>query len=50
MCAAPKRSGTACDAFVDIGGDRGDMPREEAEAFLGELETPENRYRPDVWG
>ena len=37
------------DAFVDIVGERGKMPREHAEAFLEELEMTEKRYRPDLW-
>ncbi|HEU5216837.1 MAG TPA: cytochrome P450 [Gaiellaceae bacterium] len=38
------------DAFVDIVAERGQMPREHAEAFLEELEMTEKRYRPDLWG
>ena len=38
------------DAFVDIVGERGEMPREHAEAFLEELEMTAKRYRPDLWG
>src|SRR5262249_15339703 len=45
----PMRDGVH-DAFVDIVGEHGDMPREHAEAFLEELEMTENRYRPDLWG
>jgi len=45
----PMREGVH-DAFVDIVGERGNMPREHAEAFLEELEVTEERYRPDLWG
>jgi sulfite reductase alpha subunit-like flavoprotein len=38
------------DAFVDIVGEHGGMPREHAEAFLQNLELTEMRYRPDLWG
>jgi cytochrome P450 / NADPH-cytochrome P450 reductase len=37
-------------AFVDIVEQHGSMPREHAEAYLDELETTEQRYRPDLWG
>jgi sulfite reductase alpha subunit-like flavoprotein len=38
------------EAFVDVVADRGGLPREQAEAYLDELENREGRYRPDVWG
>jgi cytochrome P450/NADPH-cytochrome P450 reductase len=44
----PMREGVH-DAFVDIVGEHGAMPREHAEAFLERLEMSENRYRPDLW-
>jgi cytochrome P450 / NADPH-cytochrome P450 reductase len=37
------------EAFVDLVTEHAPMPREHAEAFLSELETAENRYRPDLW-
>jgi sulfite reductase alpha subunit-like flavoprotein len=37
-------------AFIDIAEQHGAMPREHAEAYLDELETAEQRYRPDLWG
>jgi cytochrome P450 / NADPH-cytochrome P450 reductase len=37
-------------AFVDVVAEHGGMPREHAEAYLAELETTEQRYRPDLWG
>jgi cytochrome P450 / NADPH-cytochrome P450 reductase len=45
----PMRDGVR-DAFLDIVGEHGRMPREHAEAFLEELEVSEKRYRPDLWG
>jgi NADPH-ferrihemoprotein reductase len=45
----PMRDGVR-DAFVDIVGEHGRMPREHAEAFLEQLEMTEKRYRPDLWG
>ena len=37
-------------AFVDVVAEHGSRTPEEAEAYLQELETTQNRYRPDVWG
>jgi cytochrome P450 / NADPH-cytochrome P450 reductase len=45
----PMREGVR-EAFVDIVGEHGGMPREHAEAFLEQLEISERRYRPDLWG
>jgi len=45
----PMREGIR-SAFVDVVAENGSMPREHAEAYLYELETTENRYRPDLWG
>ncbi|HEY8723317.1 MAG TPA: cytochrome P450 [Gaiellaceae bacterium] len=45
----PMREGVH-EAFVDIGTEYGEMPREHAEAWLQELETTHKRYRPDLWG
>jgi cytochrome P450/NADPH-cytochrome P450 reductase len=45
----PLREGVY-EAFVDIATEHGKMPREHAEAWLQELETTLNRYRPDLWG
>jgi NADPH-ferrihemoprotein reductase len=45
----PMREGVR-DAFVDIVGEHGNMPREHAEAFVEELEVTKQRYRPDLWG
>jgi sulfite reductase alpha subunit-like flavoprotein len=44
----PMREGVR-EAFVDIVGEHGLMPREHAEAFLEQLEMSEKRYRPDLW-
>jgi cytochrome P450/NADPH-cytochrome P450 reductase len=45
----PMREGVR-EAFVDIAEAHGAMPREHAEAWLEQLETTEQRYRPDLWG
>jgi cytochrome P450/NADPH-cytochrome P450 reductase len=45
----PMRDGVRA-AFVDVVAEHTAMPREHAEAYLYELETVENRYRPDLWG
>jgi sulfite reductase (NADPH) flavoprotein alpha-component len=37
-------------AFLDVVAQHGSMPHEHAEARLAELETTEQRYRPDLWG
>jgi cytochrome P450/NADPH-cytochrome P450 reductase len=37
-------------AFVDVAAECLALPREHAEAWLEQLETTENRYRPDLWG
>ena len=37
------------EAFVEVVGVHGQMPREHAEAFLEQLELTEQRYRPDLW-
>jgi cytochrome P450 / NADPH-cytochrome P450 reductase len=36
-------------ALVDVVAEHGSLPREQAEAYLNELETTA-RYRPDLWG
>jgi NADPH-ferrihemoprotein reductase len=45
----PMRDGVR-DAFVGLISDHGSLPAESADAFMSELETTENRYRPDLWG
>jgi cytochrome P450 / NADPH-cytochrome P450 reductase len=45
----PMREGVRA-AFVDVVAEHGSMPREHAEAYLAELETTQQRYRPDLWG
>jgi cytochrome P450 / NADPH-cytochrome P450 reductase len=36
-------------AFTDVAAEHGSLPREQAEAYLGELEST-THYRPDLWG
>jgi cytochrome P450/NADPH-cytochrome P450 reductase len=45
----PMRAGVRA-AFIDVVASQGAMPREHAEAYLAQLETAEQRYRPDLWG
>jgi cytochrome P450 / NADPH-cytochrome P450 reductase len=45
----PMREGVRA-AFVELVAEHTAMPGEHAEAYLYELETVENRYRPDLWG
>lgn len=45
----PMREGVR-EAFVEIVAEYGEMPGEHAEAWLEQLETAQNRYRPDLWG
>jgi sulfite reductase alpha subunit-like flavoprotein len=45
----PMRDGVRA-ALVDVIAEHGSLPQEHAEALMHQLETTENRYRPDVWG
>jgi cytochrome P450/NADPH-cytochrome P450 reductase len=45
----PMRDGVRA-AFVDLIAEHASLPREHAEALLLDLETVDNRYRPDLWG
>jgi cytochrome P450 / NADPH-cytochrome P450 reductase len=45
----PMREGVRA-AFVDVVTEHGSMPRANAEEYLAELETTQQRYRPDLWG
>jgi cytochrome P450/NADPH-cytochrome P450 reductase len=36
-------------AFVDVVAEQGSLPREQAEAYVGEMERTAH-YRPDLWG
>ena len=45
----PMRVGVR-EAFVDVVAEHAAMPREHAEAFMEQLETQSERYRPDLWG
>jgi sulfite reductase alpha subunit-like flavoprotein len=50
VCGSQQMREGVREAFADIVAEHGTMPREHAEAFLEELETSQNRYRPDLWG
>ncbi|PWU17418.1 MAG: hypothetical protein C5B48_16000, partial [Candidatus Rokuibacteriota bacterium] len=45
----PMRDGVR-EAFIEIVAEHAPMPREHAEAYVEQLETKEQRYRPDLWG
>jgi cytochrome P450 / NADPH-cytochrome P450 reductase len=45
----PMRKGVR-EAFVDIVAEHGTRARDDADAWLQELETTHRRYRPDLWG
>jgi sulfite reductase alpha subunit-like flavoprotein len=38
------------EAFVDVVATHAAMPREQAEAYVDDLETRAGRYRPDLSG
>jgi cytochrome P450/NADPH-cytochrome P450 reductase len=50
VCGSQAMRDGVRDAFLDIVGEHGGMPREHAEAFLEQLEISEKRYCPDLWG
>jgi sulfite reductase (NADPH) flavoprotein alpha-component len=50
VCGSQAMRDGVREAFIDIVAERGQMPREHAEAFMEELETTKRRYRPDLWG
>jgi cytochrome P450 / NADPH-cytochrome P450 reductase len=49
VCGAQPMRAAVRAALVDVVAEHGSLPREHAEAYLGELETTA-RYRPDLWG
>jgi cytochrome P450 / NADPH-cytochrome P450 reductase len=50
VCGSQPMRDSVRAAFVDVAGEHGSLTREHAEALVHQLETTENRYRPDVWG
>ncbi len=50
VCGSQAMRDGVRDAFVDVVAEHGAMSKEHAETYLLELETIENRYRPDLWG
>jgi sulfite reductase alpha subunit-like flavoprotein len=50
VCGAQAMRDGVRSAFVDLIAEHASLPRERAEAVLLELETVDNRYRPDLWG
>jgi cytochrome P450/NADPH-cytochrome P450 reductase len=49
VCGAQPMRAAVRAAFVDVVAEYGSLPREQAEAYIDELETTA-RYRPDLWG
>ncbi len=49
VCGAQPLRASVRAAFVDVVAEYGSLPREQAEAYIDELETTA-RYRPDLWG
>ncbi len=49
VCGSQPMRDAVHTAFADVAVEHGSLPRERAEAYLGELETTA-RYRPDLWG
>ena len=45
----PMREGVRT-AFIDVVARHGSIPQARAQAYIAELETTEQRYRPDLWG
>jgi len=50
VCGAQPMREAVRAAFVELVAEHGSLPREHAEAFMHELESTQNRYRPDLWG
>jgi len=49
VCGSQPVRDAVREAFVDVAADHGPLPREDAEAYLQQLEST-TRYRPDLWG
>jgi cytochrome P450/NADPH-cytochrome P450 reductase len=50
VCGSQPMRDSVRAAFVGVAGEHGSLSPEHAEALMHQLETTENRYRPDVWG
>jgi len=50
VCGSQQMRDGVRAAFVDLIAEHASLPRERAESVLLELETVDNRYRPDLWG
>jgi cytochrome P450/NADPH-cytochrome P450 reductase len=50
VCGSQPMRDSVRGAFVDVVSEHGSLARKHAEAFMHELETTKNRYRPDLWG
>jgi cytochrome P450 / NADPH-cytochrome P450 reductase len=49
VCGSQPMRDAVRAAVVNVAAEHGSLPREQAEAYLQELETT-GRYRPDLWG
>jgi cytochrome P450/NADPH-cytochrome P450 reductase len=49
VCGSQPMRAAVRAAFADVAAEHGSLPREQAEAYLDELETTAH-YRPDLWG
>ena len=50
VCGAQVMRDDVRSAFVSVFAQYGAMTPEAAEAYMVQMATTENRYRPDVWG
>jgi len=50
VCGSQQMRDGVRAAFVDLIAEHASLPRERAKSVLLELETVDNRYRPDLWG
>jgi cytochrome P450/NADPH-cytochrome P450 reductase len=49
VCGSQPMRDAVRAAFVDVAAEQGSLPRDQAEAYVGELERT-THYRPDLWG
>jgi len=50
VCGSQPMRDNVFEAFVDVVSKHGSRSHEDAEAYMRELETAKDRYRPDLWG
>ena len=49
VCGSQPMRDNVFEAFVDVVSKHGSRSHEDAEAYMRELETAKDRYRPDLW-